>query len=345
MAACGSMTRGSMGLATATRGLTPGRGTTTWRPKDARWGARGGSIQREGSPAGAHAASAPPGFAPVGNGRALEFTTQMRLDNFEFLKVLGKGTFGKVVLCREKATGALYAIKILKKKVVIDKDEVAHTLTENWVLRSTKHPFLISRRYSFQTADRLCFVMEYVNGGELFFHLSQDLDNFEFLKVLGKGTFGKVVLCREKATGALYAIKILKKKVVIDKDEVAHTLTENWVLRSTKHPFLISRRYSFQTADRLCFVMEYVNGGELFFHLSQEWVFSEERTRFYGAEILLALEYLHGQGIIYRDLKVENFLLDKDGHVKIADFGRSVRKHRVRGHHQDLLRHTGVPGT
>ncbi|EEC06033.1 cAMP-dependent protein kinase catalytic subunit, putative [Ixodes scapularis] len=110
------------------------------------------------------------------------------------------------------------------------------------------------------------------------------LDNFEFLKVLGKGTFGKVVLCREKATGALYAIKILKKKVVIDKDE-------------------------------------YVNGGELFFHLSRERVFTEERTRFYGAEILLALEYLHGQGIIYRDLKLENLLLDKDGHVKIADFG------------------------
>ncbi|XP_064489532.1 RAC serine/threonine-protein kinase-like [Ornithodoros turicata] len=147
------------------------------------------------------------------------------------------------------------------------------------------------------------------------------LDNFEFLKVLGKGTFGKVILCREKATGALYAIKILKKKVVIDKDEVAHTLTENRVLRSTSHPFLISLRYSFQTADRLCFVMEYVNGGELFFHLSRERVFSEERTRFYGAEILLALDYLHSQGIIYRDLKLENLLLDKDGHVKIADFG------------------------
>lgn len=147
------------------------------------------------------------------------------------------------------------------------------------------------------------------------------LDNFEFLKVLGKGTFGKVVLCREKSTESLYAIKILKKKVVIDKDEVAHTLTENRVLRSTKHPFLISLRYSFQTADRLCFVMEYVNGGELFFHLSRDRVFTEERTRFYSAEILLALEYLHSQGIIYRDLKLENLLLDREGHVKIADFG------------------------
>ncbi|XP_023246634.1 RAC serine/threonine-protein kinase isoform X2 [Copidosoma floridanum] len=147
------------------------------------------------------------------------------------------------------------------------------------------------------------------------------LENFEFLKVLGKGTFGKVILCREKATGHLYAIKILKKDVIIRKDEVAHTLTENRVLRTTCHPFLISLKYSFQTADRLCFVMEYVNGGELFFHLSRSRVFGEDRTRFYGAEIISALGYLHSQGIIYRDLKLENLLLDKDGHIKIADFG------------------------
>ncbi|XP_069681638.1 RAC serine/threonine-protein kinase isoform X2 [Periplaneta americana] len=147
------------------------------------------------------------------------------------------------------------------------------------------------------------------------------LENFEFLKVLGKGTFGKVILCREKTTAHLYAIKILKKEVIIQKDEVAHTLTENRVLRTTNHPFLISLKYSFQTADRLCFVMEYVNGGELFFHLSRERVFSEDRTRFYGAEIISALGYLHEEGIIYRDLKLENLLLDKDGHIKIADFG------------------------
>ncbi|KAH8268297.1 hypothetical protein KR026_004311, partial [Drosophila bipectinata] len=147
------------------------------------------------------------------------------------------------------------------------------------------------------------------------------LENFEFLKVLGKGTFGKVILCREKATAKLYAIKILKKEVIIQKDEVAHTLTESRVLKSTNHPFLISLKYSFQTNDRLCFVMQYVNGGELFWHLSHERIFTEDRTRFYGAEIISALGYLHSQGIIYRDLKLENLLLDKDGHIKVADFG------------------------
>ncbi|XP_070493425.1 RAC serine/threonine-protein kinase-like [Chironomus tepperi] len=147
------------------------------------------------------------------------------------------------------------------------------------------------------------------------------LENFEFLKVLGKGTFGKVILCREKITAKLYAIKILKKEVIIQKDEVKHTMAENRVLQRTNHPFLISLKYSFQTNERLCFVMEYVNGGELFFHLSRDRIFSEERTRFYGAEIISALGYLHSHNIIYRDLKLENLLLDKDGHIKIADFG------------------------
>jgi RAC serine/threonine-protein kinase len=146
-------------------------------------------------------------------------------------------------------------------------------------------------------------------------------ENFEFLKLLGKGTFGKVILCREKASRQLYAIKILRKEVIIKKDEVDHTLTENRVLQTTNHPFLISLKCSFQTGDRLCFVMEYVNGGELFFHLSKEKAFSEDRTRFYGAEIISAIGYLHQNGIIYRDLKLENLLLDKDGHIKIADFG------------------------
>uniref|UniRef100_A0A914IAD9 non-specific serine/threonine protein kinase n=1 Tax=Globodera rostochiensis TaxID=31243 RepID=A0A914IAD9_GLORO len=134
------------------------------------------------------------------------------------------------------------------------------------------------------------------------------LDDFEFLKVLGKGTFGKVILCREKRTKRLYAIKILKKEVIIQKDEVAHTLTEN------------------RTTDRLCFVMEFAIGGDLYYHLNRQVGkykegFSESRTRFYGAEIVLALGYLHDNNIVYRDLKLENLLLDRDGHIKIADFG------------------------
>uniref|UniRef100_G3Q9I2 non-specific serine/threonine protein kinase n=1 Tax=Gasterosteus aculeatus aculeatus TaxID=481459 RepID=G3Q9I2_GASAC len=104
-------------------------------------------------------------------------------------------------------------------------------------------------------------------------------------------------------------------------DEVAHTVTESRVLQNTRHPFLTTLKYAFQTNDRLCFVMEYANGGELFFHLSRERVFTEDRARFYGAEIVSALEYLHSSDVVYRDLKLENLMLDKDGHIKITDFG------------------------
>ncbi|XP_048456061.1 RAC-alpha serine/threonine-protein kinase-like [Rhincodon typus] len=148
------------------------------------------------------------------------------------------------------------------------------------------------------------------------------MHNFEYLKLLGKGTFGKVILVKEKASGKYYAMKILKKEVIVAKDEVAHTVTENRVLQNSRHPFLTALKYSFQTNDRLCFVMDYANGGELFFHLSRERVFSEDRARFYGAEIVSALDYLHSEkNVVYRDLKLENLMLDSDGHIKITDFG------------------------
>ncbi|XP_064593616.1 RAC-beta serine/threonine-protein kinase isoform X3 [Zonotrichia leucophrys gambelii] len=145
--------------------------------------------------------------------------------------------------------------------------------------------------------------------------------DFDYLKLLGKGTFGKVILVREKSSGRCYAMKILRKEVVIAKDEVAHTVTESRVLQNSRHPFLTALKYAFQTSDRLCFVMEYANGGELFFHLSRERVFPEPRARFYGAEIVSALEYLHSRDVVYRDIKLENLMLDKDGHIKITDFG------------------------
>jgi len=149
------------------------------------------------------------------------------------------------------------------------------------------------------------------------------INDFEMLKVLGRGTFGKVMMARETKTGQIYAIKVLKKETILEKGELVHTLTENSVLARCSHPFLTSLKYSFQTEHHLCFVMEYVNGGELFSHLRKSKYFGEDRARFYAAEIGMALSYLHEQGVVYRDLKLENLLLDKDGHVKITDFGLS----------------------
>jgi len=118
-------------------------------------------------------------------------------------------------------------------------------------------------------------------------------------------------------------MKMLRKENVVKRNQVERTKTERHVLETVSHPFIVNLIYAFQTPRKLYFILEYCSGGELFFHLSRAGRFSEGRCRFYFAEILLAIEYLHKLAIIYRDLKPENVLLDADGHVKLTDFGLS----------------------
>uniref|UniRef100_A0A672P0M0 Serine/threonine-protein kinase Sgk3-like n=1 Tax=Sinocyclocheilus grahami TaxID=75366 RepID=A0A672P0M0_SINGR len=146
--------------------------------------------------------------------------------------------------------------------------------------------------------------------------------DFDFLKVIGKGSFGKVLLAKRKWDGKCYAIKVLQKKVILKRSEQKHIMAErNVLLKNVKHPFLVGLHYSFQTTDKLYFVLDFVNGGELFFHLQKERTFPEPRAKFYIAEMASALGYLHSLNIVYRDLKPENILLDSQGHIVLTDFG------------------------
>jgi len=145
--------------------------------------------------------------------------------------------------------------------------------------------------------------------------------DFELMNLVGKGSFGKVIQVRKIDTGDIYAMKVLSKKHIVEHNEVEHTKAEKNILMKLQHPFLVGLNYSFQTSDKLYFILDYVNGGELFFHLQKDKRFSEERVRYYGAEIVLALEYLHNAGVIYRDLKPENLLLTNEGHICMTDFG------------------------
>lgn len=148
------------------------------------------------------------------------------------------------------------------------------------------------------------------------------LDDFFLDKVIGIGSFGKVLLAQHKETDEVFAIKVLSKKAIKQRDEVKHIMAErNVLLKNLKHPFLVGLHYSFQTPQKLYFVLDYVNGGELFFHLQREKHFSEPRTRFYASEITSAISFMHKMNIVYRDLKPENILLDSTGHIVLTDFG------------------------
>ena len=147
------------------------------------------------------------------------------------------------------------------------------------------------------------------------------LNDFKILKVLGRGTFGKVCLVQYKSTKKYYAMKIMKKNIILEHDQVSHTLLEKQILQNLNYQFLVGMVFCFQTQERIYFVMNFIRGGELFNHLHKCKHFPEEETKFYCAIIGLALEYLHTHGIVYRDIKPDNILIDEDGYLKLADFG------------------------
>lgn len=149
------------------------------------------------------------------------------------------------------------------------------------------------------------------------------VESFDFHAVLGMGNFGKVMLGEVKGTDVLYALKFIKKDFIISEEEVAAVDMEKRIfMKATKanHPYIVKMYAGFQTEERICFALEYAGGGDLMYHIHQG-IFDEARATFYSIECFMALEFLHDNGIIYRDLKLDNVLLDREGHVKLADFG------------------------
>ncbi|XP_011308947.1 ribosomal protein S6 kinase beta-1 [Fopius arisanus] len=149
--------------------------------------------------------------------------------------------------------------------------------------------------------------------------------DFELCKILGEGGYGKVFQVRKvsgKDKGSIFAMKVLcKASIIRNQKDTAHTKAERNILEAVKHPFIVNLIYAFQTGGKLYLILEYLCGGELFTYLDREGIFLEDTACFYLSEIILALEHLHKLGIIYRDLKPENILLDREGHVKLTDFG------------------------
>ncbi|XP_078394337.1 ribosomal protein S6 kinase alpha-5-like, partial [Cetorhinus maximus] len=179
------------------------------------------------------------------------------------------------------------------------------------------------------TEEESCTVKHELKNANLTGHTEKvGIGNFELLKVLGTGAYGKVFLVRKVSghdVGKLFAMKVLKKASIIQKAKtMEHTKTERQVLEQIRQsPFLVTLHYAFQTDTKLHLILDYVSGGELFTHLYQRDHFSEGEVRTYIAEIVLALEHLHKLGIVYRDVKLENILLDSEGHVVLTDFGLS----------------------
>ncbi|PKA61793.1 Serine/threonine-protein kinase [Apostasia shenzhenica] len=147
------------------------------------------------------------------------------------------------------------------------------------------------------------------------------IDDFEVLRVVGQGAFGKVFQVRKKGTSEIYAMKVMRKDKIMEKNHAEYMKAERDILTKVDHPFIVQLRYSFQTKYRLYLVLDFVNGGHLFFQLYHHGLFREDLARIYAAEIVSAVSHLHLNGIMHRDLKPENILLDADGHVMLTDFG------------------------
>lgn len=166
-----------------------------------------------------------------------------------------------------------------------------------------------------------------------------DPQNFRTLKVIGKGAFGEVRLVQKDDTGNIYAMKTLRKTDMFKKDQLAHVRAERDILAQSNNPWVVQLYYSFQDSKYLYLIMEFLPGGDMMTLLIREDTFTEDATRFYIAESVLALNSIHDSGFIHRDIKPDNLLIDQEGHLKLSDFGLCTGFHRMHesSYYQKLL--------
>merc|ERR1719308_738882 len=165
------------------------------------------------------------------------------------------------------------------------------------------------------------------------------VDDFEPIKVIGKGAFGEVRLVQKVDTGHVYAMKILRKAEMVEKEQVAHVRAERDILVEADHQWVVKMFFSFQDPVNLYLVMEFLPGGDLMTLLMKEDTLSEEVAQFYIAETVLAIDYIHSLGFIHRDIKPDNLLLDSKGHIKLSDFGlcTGLKKSHRTEYYRDLV--------
>ncbi|KAK8895938.1 hypothetical protein M9Y10_013824 [Tritrichomonas musculus] len=228
-------------------------------------------------------------------------------------------------------------VQLTKNQIIVYKEETAGTVLQKFDIYPTttvecfeeeKPPRFVCENEGnpmvlIFTHDNIETVIKWVNEIRNITIQTPGLsmDNFDILSVIGRGFYGKVQLVKKKGTNELYALKSVHKSLLIEHQKVHTILSERNVLMKTKHPFLVDICFAFQTSTKVYLGLEYVAGGELFTHMRQNKKLPVEEVRLYVAELSLAIDYLHSQNIIYRDLKPENVLLSMDGHVKLTDFG------------------------
>ena len=149
----------------------------------------------------------------------------------------------------------------------------------------------------------------------------QSIEDYESINIIGRGAFGEVHVCREKKTGDIVAIKKISKDVLVQKNQIIHTRNEQLFLSKVKSPWTVELKASFQEGNYLYLVMEFLQGGDLMALLIKKDTFTEDEARFYTAELILAIESIHKLDCIHRDIKPDNILIDKHGHIKLSDFG------------------------